>query len=84
MRRDELDEAVAHYETAMRLKPDDAEAHYNLARARLKKNEVDATIAHYRRRCRSTLIMSMRIIISAMRSRITSARSNSSRSLARR
>jgi tetratricopeptide (TPR) repeat protein len=46
-RQGELDEAIAHYQTALQIKPDYAEAHYNLAEALVKKGGVDEAIFHY-------------------------------------
>jgi Flp pilus assembly protein TadD len=46
-RKGEVDEAIAHYHTALQIKPDYAEAHYNLAEALLKKGSVDEAIVHY-------------------------------------
>ncbi|HTZ20665.1 MAG TPA: tetratricopeptide repeat protein [Opitutaceae bacterium] len=46
-RRGQLDEAIAHYQTALRIKPDYAEASYNLAEALLRKGELDEAIVHY-------------------------------------
>jgi protein O-mannosyl-transferase len=46
-RKGQVDEAIAHYQTALQIKPDYAEAHYNLAEALLKKGRMDEAIAHY-------------------------------------
>jgi len=46
-RKGELDEAIAHYQTALQINPDYAEAHYNLAEALLKKGRMDEGIFHY-------------------------------------
>jgi tetratricopeptide (TPR) repeat protein len=46
-RQGELDEAIAHYQTALQIKPDYAEAHYNLAEALVRKGGVDEAIFHY-------------------------------------
>jgi len=46
-RKGELDEAIAHFQTALQINPDYAEAHYNLAEALLKKGGMDEAIFHY-------------------------------------
>jgi tetratricopeptide (TPR) repeat protein len=46
-RKGAVDEAIAHYQTALQIKPDYAEAHYNYAEALLKKGRLDEAILHY-------------------------------------
>ena len=48
MNQGKLDEAVAQYREAMRLKSDDAEAHYNLGNALRDHGKHDEAIAEYR------------------------------------
>src|SRR6266704_2597212 len=43
-----LNDAIAHYETALELAPNYEFGHYNLGIALLRKGEVDGTIAHLR------------------------------------
>ena len=43
-----LDEAIAEYRTAIRLQPDDADAHTNLGIALRKQGKLDEAIAEYR------------------------------------
>ena len=45
--RGQFDEAIAHYRKALEIKPDDAEAHYNLGNALAGRGQVDEAIAHY-------------------------------------
>jgi Flp pilus assembly protein TadD len=42
-----VDEAIAHYQAALQIKPDYAEAHNNLGNALLQKGRVDEAITHY-------------------------------------
>jgi tetratricopeptide (TPR) repeat protein len=44
----QIDEAIGHYEEALRLKPDHAEAHNNLGNTLHKKGRTDAAIHEYR------------------------------------
>ncbi len=44
-----VDEAIAHYQTALQINPDYAEAHSNLGKALLLKGRVDEAIAHYQK-----------------------------------
>ena len=44
-----VDEAITHYQKALQIKPDYAEAHYNLGNALLQKGSVDEAIAHYQK-----------------------------------
>jgi protein O-mannosyl-transferase len=44
-----VNEAVAHFKTALELKPDDPVAHNNLGNALFTRGEVDAALAHVRR-----------------------------------
>ena len=44
-----MDEAIAHFQKALQIKPDFAEAHYNLGNALLQKGKVDEAIAHFQR-----------------------------------
>src|SRR5262249_18317487 len=45
----EVAEAARWYEHALQLRPEYAEAHYNLARALAALNQPDEAVAHYRR-----------------------------------
>ena len=47
-----IDEALSHYEDAVRLKPDHAEAHNNLGNTLYKKGRTDAAINEYRQAIR--------------------------------
>ena len=47
--RGQVDEAIAHYRKALEIKPDYAEAHYNLGIALAGRGQVDEAIAHYRK-----------------------------------
>jgi tetratricopeptide (TPR) repeat protein len=42
-----MDEAIAHFQTALQIKPDYAEAHDNLGNALFQKGRVDEAITHY-------------------------------------
>ena len=44
-----LDKAMAHYQKALKIKPDYAEAHNNLAIALAGRGQVDSAIAHYQK-----------------------------------
>ena len=44
-----MDEAITHYQKALQIKPDYAEAHINLGNALLKKGGVDEAISHYQK-----------------------------------
>ena len=47
--RGQVDEAIAHYQKALEIKPDYAEAHNNLGNALAGRGQVDEAIAHYRK-----------------------------------
>jgi protein O-mannosyl-transferase len=47
--RGRVDEAIAQYRKALKIKPDKADAHNNLAMALVVRGEVDAAIAHYQK-----------------------------------
>ncbi len=47
--RGQVDEAIGHYQTALKIKPDYAKAHYNLGNALVQCGQVDEAIAHYER-----------------------------------
>jgi tetratricopeptide (TPR) repeat protein len=49
LQKGKVDEAIAHYQRALEIKPDYAEAHNNLGNALLQKGSVDEAIAHYQR-----------------------------------
>ena len=42
-----MDEAITHFQQALKIKPDYAEAHYNLGNAFLKKGSMSEAIAHF-------------------------------------
>jgi Flp pilus assembly protein TadD len=42
-----VDEAITQYQKALQIKPDFAEAHYNLGNALVRKGSVDKAIVHY-------------------------------------
>ena len=44
-----VDEAIAHFQEALQIKPDFADAHNNLGIALLQKGNVDEAIAHYQK-----------------------------------
>jgi tetratricopeptide (TPR) repeat protein len=44
-----VDEAIAHFQKALQINPDYAEAYYNLGEALLKKGNVDEAIAHFQK-----------------------------------
>jgi len=43
----DLDRAIFHYKEALRIKPDFAKAHYNLANALAEQGQIDEAIDHY-------------------------------------
>ena len=45
--RGQVDEAIAHYQKALEIKPDHAKAHNNLAAALAGRGQVDSAIAHF-------------------------------------
>jgi protein O-mannosyl-transferase len=45
----EVDEAIAHFQTALQINPDNAETHYNLANALAQRGREDEAIIHYQR-----------------------------------
>ena len=45
--RGKTDEAIAHYQQAIELRPRYAEAHYNLARLLAQKGQLDDAVTHY-------------------------------------
>jgi tetratricopeptide (TPR) repeat protein len=45
--RGKPDEAIGHYQQAIKLRPSYAEAHYNLGRILAQKGQLDAAVAHY-------------------------------------
>ena len=47
--RGQVDEAIAHYRSGLEIKPDYAEAHYNLGIMLAGRGQVDEAIAHYRK-----------------------------------
>ena len=47
--RGQVDEAIAHYQKALEIKPDYAEAHNNLGAALAGRGQVDEAIAHYQK-----------------------------------
>jgi len=49
LKKGNVEEAIAHYQKALQIKPDFAEAHYNFGHALLKKGNVDEAIAHYQK-----------------------------------
>ena len=44
-----MDEAIPHFQKALQIKPDNAEACYNLGNALLQKGSVDEAIVHYQK-----------------------------------
>ena len=49
LKKGSVDEAIAHFQKALQIIPDNAEAHYNLGSALLKKGSVDEAIAHFQK-----------------------------------
>src|SRR4029077_20113656 len=49
LRKKLVDEAIAHYERAVELRPDYADRHYNLGSALLQEGRIDEAIAHWQR-----------------------------------
>ncbi len=47
--QDRIDEAIAHYERALVLKPDYATAHNNLGNALMRQDRMEEAQAHYER-----------------------------------
>jgi tetratricopeptide (TPR) repeat protein len=47
LQKGKADEAIAHYQTALQIKPDYVEAYNNLGNALLQKGRVDEAIAHF-------------------------------------
>ena len=48
-----MTEAMGHYEQALRIKPDYAEAHYNLGNIFLQERKLSEAIGHYEQALRS-------------------------------
>jgi tetratricopeptide (TPR) repeat protein len=44
-----MEEAIPHFQRALAIKPDYAEAHYNLGNALLQQGHVEEAIAHYQK-----------------------------------
>jgi tetratricopeptide (TPR) repeat protein len=49
LKKGSVDEAIAHYQKALQIVPDNAEVCYNLGNALLKKGNVDEAIAYYQK-----------------------------------
>ena len=49
LQKGRVDEAIAHYQKALQIKPDYAEAHYNLGIALQQKGRMDEAITHYQK-----------------------------------
>jgi tetratricopeptide (TPR) repeat protein len=49
LRKGNLDEAIVHFQKALEIKPDYAEAHNNLGNVLLQKGSVDEAIVHYQK-----------------------------------
>jgi tetratricopeptide (TPR) repeat protein len=49
LQRGQVDEAVAHYQTALKINPDSAQAHSNLGVALFQKGQLDDAVAHYQK-----------------------------------
>ena len=47
--RGRIDEAIAHYQKALEIKPDYADAHYNLGIVLAGRGQIDEAIAHYQK-----------------------------------
>jgi tetratricopeptide (TPR) repeat protein len=48
-----VDDAIRHYNEALRIKPDDADTHYNLANVLARRAEYPDAVAHYREAVKS-------------------------------
>jgi Flp pilus assembly protein TadD len=44
-----VDEAIAHFQKVLEIKPDDVEAHFNLGNALVQKGRVDEAIPHFQK-----------------------------------
>ncbi len=44
-----MDEAITHFQQSLEIKPDYAEAHYNLATVLLQQGRIDEAIAHFQK-----------------------------------
>ena len=47
--RGQVDAAIAHYQKALEIKPDYAEAHNNLGAIMARRGQIDAAIAHFQK-----------------------------------
>ena len=47
MQKESVDDAISHYEAALRIRPAYGEAHSNLGNALVRKNKPDEAIDHY-------------------------------------
>ncbi len=47
--RGRIDEAIAHFQKALKIKPNFAEAHHNLGNAFMRRGQADAAITHYQK-----------------------------------
>jgi Flp pilus assembly protein TadD len=49
LQKGNVDEAIAHFQKVLQIKPDHAAAYYNLGNALLQKGKVDEAITHYQK-----------------------------------
>jgi Flp pilus assembly protein TadD len=66
----QMDDAVTHYQKAVDIQPDDAEAHYNLGDAFAARSRLDEAVAHYRKALDLATQHNNRPVADALRAKI--------------